>query len=165
MRRIQAAFLTVALCFAASTVAAESVTLDVVLSAKDEIRLDFKDESNHFVALTQRAGTAEGGGAFAGAEVVEYGLHDVIPGDGGNATGYLEATTRDGDVAYFKWHLRAFFVAGDNGDVRIIDNGHWELAGGTGQFASMRGVGTLLLEFVSKTERRYLLEGDISPRP
>ena len=47
----------------------------------------------------------------------------------------------------------------------MIDKGHWELVGATGQFADMRGVGSLLLEFVSKTDRRYLLEGDIAPPP
>jgi hypothetical protein len=57
------------------------------------------------------------------------------------------------------------FVAGPDGKAKFIDNGYWELTGGTGQFASMRGVGTMLIEFVSKTDRRYVLEGDISPAP
>ncbi|WP_147274868.1 hypothetical protein [Ferruginivarius sediminum] len=143
---------------------AEPMTLDVVLSPKDQIRLDFKDDDKHFVVLTQREGSAEAGGAFSGAKVVEYGLHDVIRGDGGNAHGYLEVTTSEGDVAYFKWQLRALFVAGPDGNVKVVDKGHWELTGGTGQFASMRGVGSLLLEFVNETDRRYLLEGDISPK-
>ena len=165
MRYIQAAFLGATLCLGATTAAAEPMTLDVVLSPKDAIRLDFKDNENHLVLLSHRQGNAEDSGMFAGAKVVEYGMHDVTMGDGGHARGYLEATTSNGDVAYFKWQLRALFVAGPDGDARVIDNGHWELAGGTGKFASMRGVGTLLLEFVSKTDRRYLLEGDISPAP
>jgi hypothetical protein len=160
-----AGLLAITLCLKAAGAAAEPMSLDAVLSPKDDIRLDFQHDERHFLVFTQREGNAEGAGDFAGARVVEYGMHDVVRGDGGRATGYLEATTTDGDIAYFKWHLRARFVAGPDGKTTVIDNGHWELVGGTGQFASMRGVGTLLLEFVSKTDRRYLLEGDISPAP
>jgi len=165
MRRLHAALFGLTLCLGASGAAAEPMSLNVVLAPKELIRLDFQDGSRHFVLLSQREGTAEAGGAFAGAKVVEYGLHDVVPGDGAMARGYLAATTTGGDVAYIKWQLRAVFVAGAEGKTGIVDNGHWELAGGTGQFAAMRGVGTLLLEFVSKTDRRYVLQGDISPAP
>ena len=157
--------LGLAICLSASRLAAEPMTLDVVLSPKDEIRLDFKDGSEHFVLLTEREGQATAGSIFVDAKVVEYGMHDVTRGKGGKASGYLEATTTGGDIAYFRWRLRAFFVVGADGKAQVIDNGYWELAGGTGQFAAMRGVGTLLLEFVSKTNRRYLLDGDISPVP
>jgi hypothetical protein len=162
---METALLGLALAFAAAAAAAEPMNLDVVLSPKDQIQLDFKDDSGHFVLLSQREGSADAGGVFAGANVIEYGMHDVTRGDSGEASGYLEATTTGGDIAYFRWRLRAFFVAGPDGKTKVIDNGYWELAGGTGQFADMRGVGTLLLEFVSKTDRRYVLEGDISPAP
>jgi hypothetical protein len=142
---------------------AEPMKLDAVLSPADEIRLDFEDNKNHFLSLIKRQGEAASGGTFEGAQVVEYGMHDVVGGEGGHATGYLVATTTGGDTAYFKWNLRAQFVKGSEDKTRVINNGHWELAGGTGQFAEKRGVGTLLLEFPSKTERRYVLEGDISP--
>ena len=165
MNRIPAILLSGLLCLGASGAAAEPMTLDVVLSPKDEIRLDLEGEGKHFVSLTQREGTAEAGGVFAGAQVVEYGMHDVTVGEGGKASGYLEATTSGGDKAYFRWDLRALFVAGPDGKTTVIDRGHWELAGGTGQFADKRGVGSLLLEFVSDTDRRYLLEGDIAPAP
>jgi hypothetical protein len=165
MRPAHAAFLAFALCLGSTGAAAEPVTLDVVLSPKDQINLDFKDDNRHFVILMQRSGTAAGSGAFTGATVVEYGFHDVTSGVGGDASGYLEATTTGGDVAYFRWHLRALFVAGPDGKSRLINNGYWELSGGTGQFAAMRGVGSLFLEPVSKTDRRFLLEGDISPAP
>jgi hypothetical protein len=79
--------------------------------------------------------------------------------------GNLKATTTSGDTAYFKWQLLASFVADSDGNAKVIDNGHWELVDGTGDFASMRGVGTLLLEFVDKTDRRYVVEGDISSAP
>lgn len=141
------------------------MVLDAVLSTTDQISLGFKNDSRHFVTLIQREGSAAGGGVFEGARVVEYGMHDVTSGEGGKASGYLEATTTGGDIAYFEWRLRAFFVAGPDGNARVVNAGHWELFGGTGQFATMRGVGTMLLEFVSKTDRRYVLEGDISPAP
>ncbi len=165
MRPIQAALLGLALCLGAAGAAAEPMILDVVLSPKDQINLDFKDDSRHFVILMQREGRADGSGVFEGAKVVEYGMHDVTRGDGAKASGYFEATTTGGDIAYFRWRLRAVFVAGPDGKAKIINNGYWELTGGTGQFATMRGVGTLLLEFVSKTDRRFVLEGDISPAP
>lgn len=165
MRPIQAALLGLALCLGATGAAAEPMILDVVLSPKDQISLDFKNDSRHFVILMQREGSADRSGVFKGAKVVEYGMHDVTRGDGGKASGYLEATTTGGDIAYFRWRLRALFVAGPDGKAKVINNGYWELTGGTGQFATMRGVGTMLLEFVSKTDRRFVLEGDISPAP
>ena len=61
--------LGLAICLSASQLAAEPMTLDVVLSPKDEIRLDFKDGSEHFVVVRQGSvrhpaaveGTATGG--------------------------------------------------------------------------------------------------------
>lgn len=165
MRLMLISLLGLAICFTAKEAAAEAMTLNVVLSPKDVIQLDFQDDSGHFVLLSQREGSADGGGEFAGAKVVEYGMHDVTRGESGEASGYLEATTTGGDIAYFHWRLRAVFVEGPDGKIKVIDNGYWELAGGTGQFANKRGVGTLLLEFVSKTDRRYVLDGNISPAP
>jgi hypothetical protein len=141
------------------------MVLDAVLSTKADISLAFKDDSRHFVTLLRREGSATGNGVFKDAQVVEYGMHDVTRGDSAKASGYIEATTTGGDVAYFWWRLRAHFVAGPDGKAKPINNGYWELTGGTGQFAAMRGVGTMLIEFLNKTERRYILEGDISPAP
>lgn len=165
MRRFGTVLLSLAFGLIGTSASAEPITLDAVVMPKDQIRLDFKDDENHFLMLTQREGKAAGDGIFAGAAVAEYGMHDVTRGQGGKASGYLVATTSEGDVAYFHWRLRALFVAGPDGKAKVIDNGLWELAGGTGRFESMRGVGTLVLEFVSKTDRRYLLQGDISPAP
>jgi hypothetical protein len=148
-----------------SDAAADTIKLSAVLSPTDQIRLNFSSDENHFLALTQREGVADESGIFAGASVTEYGMHDIIVGDGGRAQGYLEATTTSGDTAYFAWRLQAKFVVDSDGDTKVINNGHWELVDGTGDFASMRGVGTLLLEFVDKTDRRYVLEGDISSAP
>jgi len=163
MRRLQAAAFSATLCLAAAGAAAEPMTLDVVLSPKDEIRLAFESDGRHSLSLTHREGSAAGSGIFAGATVAEYGMHDVTGGEGGEAAGYLQATTAGGDIAYIKWRLRALFAAGPDGKAKVINGGHWELAGGTGQFAALRGVGTLAIEFPSKTERRYILQGDLSP--
>lgn len=165
MRAIPAALLSLILCLGATAAQAEPMTLDVVVSPKDEISVEFKEEGTHVLQLTQRQGTAEAGGMFAGATVVEYAMHDVVVGEGATAEGYFEATTTAGDTAYFRWQLRAVFVAGPDGKTTVVNNGLWELTGGTGQFAEMRGVGTLRLEFVSDTDRRFVLEGDLSPAP
>ena len=61
--------------------------------------------------------------------------------------------------------LRATFVQGPEGKTRVVNAGTWEIIGGTGRFADQRGVGSLRIEFPSKTERRYIFEGDISPSP
>ena len=155
--------LALLILFGANKAPAEPVTLDAVLSTTEDISLAFKDDSRHFVTLLRREGDATGEGVFKGAKVVEYGIHDVTRGDRAEARGYIEATTAEGDIAYFRWKLRATFVAGPDGKAKLVNSGNWELAGGTGQFATLRGVGTMYLEFLNKTERRYVLEGDLSP--
>lgn len=142
---------------------AEPMTLDAVVSTTQDISLAFKDDDRHFVTLLLREGSAKGDGVFTNAKVVEYGMHDVTRGDRAKASGYIEATTIEGDIAYFRWRLRAAFVAGPDGKPKLVNSGNWELTGGTGQFATLRGVGTMYIEFLNKTERRYVLEGDLSP--
>ena len=93
MRPIPATLLSLILCLGATGAEAEPMTLDVVLSPKDNLRLDFKNNEQHFLDLTQREGVAAGDGVFADARVVDYGMNDVTVGDGGRASGYLEATT------------------------------------------------------------------------
>ena len=62
----------------------------------------------------------------------EFGMHDVTRGEDAKASGYIEATTTAGDIAYFRWRLRASFVSGPGGKVKPINSGYWELSGGTG---------------------------------
>ena len=144
MRPARATLLGLALILGIGSAAAsaEPMVLDAVLSTQEDISLAFKD-----------------------AKVVEFGMHDVMRGEDAKASGYIEATTRAGDIAYFRWRLRASFVSGPDGKVKPINGGYWELSGGTGAFATLRGVGTMLIEFLNKTERRYVLEGDLSPAP
>ena len=165
MRPLRSIMLGLMLGFGAATAGAEPMTLNVVMTTTDDISLGFQDDNRHFLTLLLREGSAEGEGVFEGAKVAEYGMHDVTGGVGGEASGYIVATTIGGDIAYFRWQLHAFFVAGPNGESKVVNSGHWELAGGTGQFATQRGVGSLRIEFPSKTERRYILTGDISPAP
>ncbi len=49
------------------------------------------------------------------------------------------------------------------GKPKMLGNGHWELVGGTGTFAGMKGVGTLQIKRASKTSRRFILEGELVP--
>lgn len=165
MRLLRPIMLGLALSFPAAMAGAEPMTLDVVMTTTQDISLNFEDDKRHFVTLLLREGEAEGAGVFEGAKVAEYGMHDVTGGVGGEARGYIVATTTGGDIAYFRWQLRAAFVAGPEGSSEVVNGGHWELAGGTGQFAAQRGVGALRIEFPSRTERRYILTGDISPVP
>lgn len=165
MRRNVASSLVLCFCFAPLSAAAEPVTLDVVLTTSKDISLSFKDDERHFVTLLLREGRASGEGIFQGAAVAEYGMHDVVNGGAATARGYIEAVTTEGEAAYFRWQLSAFFVRNDEGKVGVINSGHWELAGGTGRFAGQRGTGALRIEFPSKTERRYILEGEIAPQP
>lgn len=165
MNFLRAAVLSLLLGSGIHGASAEPVTLDVVLTTSKDISLAFKNDKQHFLTLLLREGRASGVGTFEGAQVAEYGMHDVTGGVGGEASGYIEVTTTGGDTAYFRWHLKAVFVAGADGKTRVANGGTWELAGGTGHFAGQKGVGSLRIEFPSKTERRYLLEGDISPQP
>lgn len=142
--------------------AAEAVNVEATLETTNEIRRNFQDGSNHFVLMVRREGTAEGEGAFDGAEVVEYGWHDVDPPHGGDPQGYLEVTTPEGDVAYLKFTVRANFMGGGE-KPRLMDRGFWELVSGTGRFEDMRGLGTVVIEPGEKTG--FVLEGELAPAP
>lgn len=157
--RLALAFsLAVAWCAAG----AAPVSVEAVVSPREQIRLDFADGSRHFVLMVRREGKATGSEPFAGAEVAEYGFHDVIPGDGGDPRGYL-TFTRDGGVAYVKWTIRAVFVPGTDGKPMLLDQGVWELVGGTGRFKGAKGAGTIHLKAVSPTDRKFILTGDVVP--
>ena len=167
MNRVIFQVLAVCALAAAATVpaAAEPMRIETVLAPKEQMRLDFEDGSKHFVLLVRREGKAEGSGPLAGAAVTEYGMHDIVPGVAGDPRGYLEFAQPNGDKAYIKWIVRAIFVPNPGGKPKLLDYGHWELAGGTGTFAGMKGVGTLQIKPASKTERRFILQGDLVPAP
>lgn len=147
----------------APPVRAEPIKIEAVLAPKEQMRLDFADGSKRFVLLVRREGTAEGTGPLNGAAVNEYGMHDITPGVDGDPRGFLEFTDTAGDKAYVKWQVRAVFVPGAADTPTLLDYGYWELVGGTGTFAGMKGVGTLRIKAASKTDRRFILEGDLVP--
>ncbi|MGZ8981668.1 MAG: hypothetical protein ACXW2D_13025, partial [Burkholderiaceae bacterium] len=138
------------------------VTVEAVVSPKEQIRLDFTDGSRHFVAMVRRDGKSTGNGPLAGADVSEYGYHDVVPGEGGDPRGYL-TFSKDGGQAYIKWTIRAVFVPGPEGKPVLLDQGFWEMVGGTAQFKGMKGAGTIHLKGVSPTDRKFILTGDLVP--
>lgn len=146
---------------AAFTVAAEPLKVEAVMSPKEQIKLDFADGSKHFVLMVRREGRATGTGPLGGAGVTEYGVHDIVPGVGGDPRGYLVFADAAGDTAYVKWQVRAIFVPGPDGKPTLLDNGFWEIASGTGKFAGMKGGGTLHIKPASPTDRRFILDGEV----
>jgi len=148
----------------AGPVSAEPVSIEAVMAPTRSMRMDFADGSKHFVLMVRREGTAAGVGIFAGAKVVEHGWHDIYPPVAGDPHGYLEMTAPNGDVAYLKWSVRAVFIKGA-GKPALFDNGFWELVSGTGQFAGLAGVGSLAIKAASPTDRLFIIEGEVGPKP
>ncbi len=127
-------------------------------------RIDFAGGSKNFVLMVRREGTAAGEGAFAGSKVVEHGWHDIQPRFGGDPQGNLELTAPNGDTTYLKCHVRAAFMQGE-GKPEPLDNGLRELVSGSGGFAGLRGVGTLVIKPASEPERLFVLEGELCSAP
>ena len=146
---------------AASIARAEPVKFDALVVTKEAPRLDFADNSKHFFLLVRREGKSEGQGLLAGAAVQEYGAHDIVPGVGGEARGYLEFTKADGDKAYIKWTIQAVFVPGPDGKPKLLDNGVWQVVSGTGKMEKLKGAGSFRLIATAPTERRFVLEGEL----
>lgn len=141
---------------------AEPLDIIALMSPKEQFRLDFQDDSKRFVLMVRREGRAEGAGFLAGASVTEYGMHPIQPGVGGQPRGYLEFT--DGaDKAYVEWDVRAVFVPGPEGKPTLLDNGTWQVVGGTGKFAGLKGAGSLNIRAASPTDRNFILKGDLFP--
>jgi hypothetical protein len=146
---------------AVSSAGAESVKFEALVAQKEAIRLDFADASKHFFLLVRREGKSEGQGPLAGATVQEYGAHDLVPGVGGEPRGYLEFAKADGDKAYIRWIIQATFVPGPDGKPKLLDNGMWQVLGGTGKLEKVKGAGTFHLVPTGPTERRFVLEGEL----
>lgn len=141
---------------------AEPLDIIALMSPKEQFRLDFQDDSKRFVLMVRREGKAEGTGFLAGASVTEFGMHPIQPGVGGHPRGYLEFT--DGaDKAYVEWDVRAVFVPGPEGKPMLLDNGTWQIVGGTGRFAGLKGAGSLNIRAASPTDRNFILKGDLFP--
>ena len=141
---------------------AAELNVKAVMSPKEQMRLDFADGSQHFLLMVRREGKAEGTGALAGASVTEYGWHDIVLGNAGDPRGYLVFSASKEDIAYVKWQVRAVFIPGADGKPKLLDNGFWEIAGGTGKFKGLKGAGTLHIKAVSPTDREFSLAGEIA---
>src|ERR1700687_3816347 len=152
------------LLIVAAFVQAEPVKFEALVAQKEAIWLDFADASKHFFLLVRREGKSEGQGALAGATVQEYGAHDIVPGGGGEPRGYLEFATTDGDKAYIKWVIQAVFVPGPDGKPKLLDNGLWQVIGGTGKLEKLKGAGTFHLLPTGPTDRRFVWKANSSNR-
>lgn len=143
---------------------AAELSVEAVMSPQDQIRYDLEDDSKRMVLLVHRTGTASGTGLLDGATVNEYGMHSIVPGVDGNARGYLVFEDADGDKAYADWTIRAVFVPGaEEGKMTLLDNGFWEIVGGTGKHQGLQGAGTMNIRAVNATDRNYILKGDLVP--
>jgi hypothetical protein len=147
--------------FQAGLAVGEPLNISAVLTPKEQIRLDFQDGSGHFVLMVKRAGVTTGSGILAGAEVTEFGRHDITPNVSGDPSGYLVLTKSEGNIAYIKWTVRAIFLPAKDGKSQIYDNGFWEVVSGTGSFKSLKGAGTLHIKpAATPTDRSFILEGE-----
>jgi len=149
------------LCTVASALQAAPVRIEALITPKAESRLEFADGTKHYVLATQREGKASGTGPLAGASMLEWGLHDVLPGTGATGNGYLVFSASDGDLVYLKYQFRAVPVPGAEGKPRNLINGLWEVVGGTGKFKALRGSGVVRINAPSDKERLWVLEGDL----
>lgn len=77
---------------------ADPLSVQAIMVPKEQIKLDFKDGSGHFVLMVRREGNATGAGLLDGAQFVEFGRHDIVPGVSGDPSGYLVATKGAGTL-------------------------------------------------------------------
>lgn len=159
--RLAAVFALSMVAAVGSLAMAEPLNVQAVMVPKEQIRLDFKDGSGHFVLMVRREGAATGTGLLNEAAISEFGRHDIVPGVSGDPSGYLVATKGEGNLAYIKWTVRAIFLPGKDGKPELNDNGFWEVLGGTGTFKGLKGAGTLHIKSVSPADRLFKLEGEM----
>jgi hypothetical protein len=90
-----------------------------------------------------------------GAHLVEYGMHDIRPGVDGAPRGYLVAKAANGDQAVIQWEVQATFIPGSDGKPKLLDNGVWQLIGGSGAFEAARGAGTMHIKAAAANDREF----------
>lgn len=151
--------------FLASAAAAASVGVKATMRPAEQIYTELPAPGKHFVLLVRREGRANGTGILDGADLTEYGMHDIRPGTDGAARGYLVARLPGGGQGVLQWELQATFVPGPDGKPRLLDNGVWRLVSGTGSLQGARGAGILRIRVLSPTDREFELTGEIvAPR-
>ncbi|RTL47433.1 MAG: hypothetical protein EKK46_17815 [Rhodocyclaceae bacterium] len=144
---------------------ADPLNVQATMVPKEQIKLDLKDGSGHFVLMVRREGTASGAGLLDGEQIIEYGRHDIVPGVSGDPSGYLVATKGESNVAYLKWTVRAVFLTGKDGKPEINDNGFGEVVSGIGSFKGLKGAGTPHIKAANPTDRVFILEGQMVSAP
>jgi len=144
-----------------SSALAEPLAVKAVMSPKEQIHVDLPTAQKHFVLFVRREGKATGVGMLDGAQLTEYGMHDIRPGIDGSPRGYLVARLPGGDQAVIQWEVQATFIPGPDGKPRLLDNGVWRLIGGTGTAESAKGAGILHIRAASQTDREFSLEGEV----
>ena len=82
------------------------------MSPKEQIYVGLPTADRHFVLFVRREGKAVGGGPLNGAEMTEYGMHDIRPGVDGAPRGNMVARLPNGDRAVIHWEVPATFVLG-----------------------------------------------------
>jgi hypothetical protein len=158
-RVVVAAALTGAAAGAAN---AERVKFDAVVASKGDVSLEFADGSQHVVRLVQREGLTKGEGPLSGATLLEWGMHDLNVATGyADGTGYLVATKSPDDIAYLRFQWRAIMVKGQDGKPMPLLGGQWAVVGATGKLKGLTGLGTMRIEVLEDTNRRWLFEGDL----
>jgi hypothetical protein len=147
---------------ASTPAVAEPVRISAVMKPKEQIRADLPTQQKHFVLFVRREGQASGSGALNGAQLTEYGMHDIRPGQDGSPRGYLVAKLPSGDQAVIQWEVQATFIPDPDGKPMLLDNGLWRLIGGTRSFEAARGAGILHIKAVSDKDREFQLEGEVA---
>jgi hypothetical protein len=145
-------------------VVAAPVSIEAVLTPKEQMKFKFADGSKQFILAVRREGKAEVSGIFAGMNVTKFGWHDINPPFGGDPRGYLQLTDDSGNVATIKFQVRAVFMKGEKKPA-LFDNGYWELVRGAGKFAGKRGVGSLVIKPAGGPKRKFILIGEVNDAP
>ena len=149
-----------AITLSTGTAHAAPVEFAALITPKADVTLQFEDGSNRLVRLVQREGETSGDGPLDGTTMLEWGMHELTS-EKGNGQGYLVFTHGSGDIAYLRFDWQARLFRSPSGSLSPKLAGSWGIVGGTGRFASLKGVGSLRIEVRSARERYWVFEGDI----
>jgi hypothetical protein len=149
-----------ALGLSAATVNAAGVQFAALIAPRADVTLAFEDGSERLFRLVQREGKTRGG-PLDGTTMREWGTHELTP-DEAQGRGYLVFTHASGDIAYLRFQWVARGIPNSGGDISPRLAGSWDVAGGTGRFSSLTGVGTVRIDMPSTSERYWVFEGDMN---
>ena len=148
------------LLFGGGRAAAEAMAIKAVMAPKAQIHYEFPTPDRHFILMVRREGNIAGSAPFDGAHGTEYGVHDLIPGVGGNPRGYFILVLKNNERVIMEWSVQATFIPGPDGKPKLLDNGVWKFVGGTGEYARIQGAGTMNIKPVSPTDREFSFRGE-----